>query len=136
MQSKEKRVLVDRRDNPEHSRHSGQVCQAAAKQLWMRFEGRSRIIEIGEEEEIWETEKRVRGKMGLGRDTELYVMSEGRRVDWEGLGRIQAGRTVEMGLVTRGGGRKRKTKNGNRWESLASGGERKESDGSGRDSLD
>ena len=25
------------------------------------------------------------------------MMSEGRRVDWEGLGRIQAGRTVEMG---------------------------------------
>ena len=33
----------------------------------MRFEGRSRIMEIGEEEEeIWETERRVRGKMGLG----------------------------------------------------------------------
>ena len=64
------------------------------------------------------------------------MMSEGRRVDWEGLGRIQAGGTVDMGLTMKGGRRKRKTKNGNRWESLVSGGESEESDGSGRDSLD
>ena len=101
-----------------------------------QFGGRSRINKIGEREEIWETERRVRGKMGLGRDTELYMMSEGRRVDWGGLGRIQAGGTVDMGLTMKGGRRKRKTKNGNRWESLASGGESEESDGSGRDSLD
>ena len=41
-----------------------------------------------------------------------------------------------MGLTMKGGRRKRKTTNGNRWESLASGGESEESDGSGRDSLD
>ena len=96
---------------------SHQQQQAVAKQM-MRFEGRSRPIEIGEEEEeIWETEERVREKMGLGRGTELKMMSEGRRVDWEGLAEIQAGRMAEVGLMTRGGGQKRKTKTGNQWGS-------------------
>ena len=79
--------------------------QAIAKQIWLRFEGRSRLKDI-REEEIGKL-RESRREDGLGKDTELYMMSEGRRIDWGGLGDVQAGRVVEVGLMMRGGGKKK-----------------------------
>ena len=53
--------------------------------------------------------------MELAEDTELYMTSEGRRIYWEGLENFEAGGMVEIGLMMRGGGKK---KTGNPWESL------------------
>ena len=61
--------------------------------------------------------------MGLGKDLDLYVTSEGRRIDWGDSGKVQDVWTIEVGFRMKGGGIKRKTKIGNHWESLASGGE-------------
>ena len=42
------------------------VQQAAAKQVWFRFEGKTRHIDIWGQD--WEIEKEARERMGLGKD--------------------------------------------------------------------
>ena len=77
--------------------------------------------------------------MRLGKDLDLYMTSEGRRIDWGDLGKVQDGGMIEVGFRMKGGGMKRKTKTGNHWESLASGGESKgseETERSGRDETE
>ena len=62
--------------------------------------------------------------MGLGKDLDIKMTSEGRRIDWKDLEEIRDGVMIEVGLRMKGGGmKKKKTKTGNHWESLASGGE-------------
>ena len=61
--------------------------------------------------------------MGLGKDLDMYMTSEGRKIDWRDLGEIRDGGMIEVGLRMHGGGMKKETKTENHWESLASGGE-------------
>ena len=62
--------------------------------------------------------------MRLGKDLGIYVTSEGRRIGWKDLEEIRDGVMIEVGLRMKGGGMKKKsTKIGNHWESLASNGE-------------
>ena len=102
-----------------------QVRQAATKQAWFRIEGKTRLIDIGRRDS--EIEKEARETMGLGKDLDIYkdiyMTSEGRKIDWRDLGEIRDGGMIEVGLRMKGGGMKKKTKTGNHWESLASGGE-------------
>ena len=56
--------------------------------------------------------------MGLGKDLDLYMTSEGRRIDWGDLGKVQGGGTIDVGFGMKGGGMKRKTNTGNHWESF------------------
>ena len=66
--------------------------------------------------DLWRSEKgkteglgrEVREKTGLKKDTDMH-MSEGRKVDWRELGRIEEGRLVEITPVMKGGGKKKKT---------------------------
>ena len=64
--------------------------------------------------------------MVLGKDAEVNFMSEGKQVDWRELWNVHADKVVEIELMMRGDGRKKKT--GNPWERLASGGEREETE--------
>ena len=100
----------------------GDTATAAAKQVWFRFEGKTRLVDIwGRDLEI---EKEAREKMRLGKDLDIYMTSEGRMIGWKDLEEIRDGEMIEVGLRMKGGGKKNKgTKSGNQWESLASGGE-------------
>ena len=81
-----------------------------------------RLIDIGGQD--WEIEKEARGRMGLGKDLDLNMTSEGRKIDWGDLGKIQGGGMIEVGFRMKGGGMKENTETGNHWQSLASGGAR------------
>ena len=73
--------------------------------------------------------------MEIGGDMWLYMMNEGKRIDWRDLGNVQDGGMVEIGFRMRGGGKK-KTKTGNQWESLASGGGSERTEESGNDGTE
>ena len=76
-------------------------------------------------------EGETREKMGLGEETELCMVCEGRRVDWGDLEKVDEGRVVEVGLMIKGGGKKEKgTKNP--WDSSGSEAEKGETDKSGK----
>ena len=44
--------------------------------------------------------------MGLEKDTEVYMMSEGRKVDWKEFERIEEDRLAETTLVMKSGGKR------------------------------
>ena len=67
--------------------------------------------------------ERGQRKDGTWEDLDMYMTSEGRKIDWGSSGEIRDGRMIEVGLRMKGGGMKKKTKTGNHWKSLASGGE-------------
>ena len=117
----EKPEVETRKTRVDPAERVHRVQQAAAKQKRFRIEGKTRLIDIGGQD--WEIEKEAREKMRLGKDLDLYVTSEGRKIDWGDLGKIQDGGMIEVGFRMKGGRMKRKTKTGNHWESLASGGE-------------
>ena len=52
-----------------------------ARQIWVRIQGRGQETE-GLEKEVGE-------KVGLERGTEVYMLSEGRKVGWRELGRLE-----------------------------------------------
>ena len=72
------------------------VQQEAAKQVRFRIELKTRLKDIGRQD--WGTEKGAREKMGLGTDLDLYMTSEGRKIDWGDLGKIQDGGVIEVGF--------------------------------------
>ena len=98
------------------------------------MEGKTRFIDIGGQD--WEIEREARERMGLGKDMDLNKTSEGMRIDWRDFGKVQDGGMIEVGFRMKGGGMKRKTKTGNHWESLASGGESEGSEGTERSGID
>ena len=74
-------------DDPAEKVH--RVKQAAAKQVWFRFERKTRLIDVRGQD--WEIEKEARERMGLGKDLDIYMTSEGRRIDWKDLEEIRDG---------------------------------------------
>ena len=93
-----------------------------AKQIWFRFEGKTRAIDIwGQDSEI---EEEIREKMRIEKRWDIYMTNEGKVVGWRDLEEIRDGRMVEIGLRMRSGGKKKKgTRRGNQRENLVSGGE-------------
>ena len=87
---------------------AGDPRSPKAKQIWVRWEGRSRAVDLS---------RHMREKMKdwLGVDTEegLYLICGGRRVQWDNLEEVQEERVVEIMAETRGGtGNKKKVKEG------------------------
>ena len=72
--------------------------------------------------------------MELGEDAETYMMSEGRKVGWEGFGEDGRGQVVEVVSMMKGGGKEKK-KVRNPWESSASEFEKDETDRLGEESF-
>ena len=100
------------------------VQQAVAKQIWFRFEGKTRAIDIwGQDSEI---EEEIREKMKIEKRWDIYMTNEGKVVGWRDLEEVRDGERVEIGFRMRGGGKKKKKKgarSGNQRENLVSGGE-------------
>ena len=63
---------------------AGSPRNARAKQVWMRWEGRSRAMELEEQtEEV--LERRVRRRLNVETEAGLYMTCDGRRLTWREL---------------------------------------------------
>ena len=89
------------RNDPAGETH--RVQQAAAKQIWFRFEGKTRTIDIwGQDSEI---EEEIREKMRIEKGWNIYMTNEEKVIGWRDLEEIRDGWMVEIGLRMIGGGR-------------------------------
>ena len=88
----------------------------------MKFDGRSRPWDIGEEERGRELKERWEKENGMAAG-EVRLMAEGRMVGWEDLANLVDGSAVQVLENVRGGMGKnsRKMKEKNPWESDGSG---------------
>ena len=64
----------------------------------------------GVEETAGETEQKVRSLMALSDESEIYVVSEGRRGKWSDWAELREGRAKEVLWPLKGGGKKMKKK--------------------------
>ena len=63
---------------------------------WVRFGRKTRLDEVGEET-AGRLMERTRDMMDLGRETGVYLVSEGRRADWEeDVERMEEGKTIHF----------------------------------------
>ena len=103
-----------------HQEHQEGNCakqeqNLAARQIWYRFEGRSRPAEVrpGREREAEENAKKV---LGFTSEDQIYLVVGGKVVSWEEVTKMEEDVTVEVTCAMRGGGRK-KRKERNSWNS-------------------
>ena len=80
--------------------------QSAMKQIWFRFGGRSKPMEVGRgvEEEMEENERTT---WRILDETQVYLLAEGRTLDWTDVTRLEDGRTVEVVCAVKGAGDKK-----------------------------
>ena len=58
--------------------------QSKQRQVWVRFEGRTKAVDVcGTEEEV---RKRIQTAIGRAREEEMHVTSRGRKESWESGG--------------------------------------------------
>ena len=102
------------RSDPAGEAH--RVQQAVAKQIWFRFEGKTRAVDIWGQD-LEKSKKRSEKRW------DIYMTNEGKVVGGRDLEEIRDGRMVEIGLRMSGGKKKKGTRSGNQRENLVSGGE-------------
>ena len=86
--------------------------QSKQRQVWVRFEGHTKAVDVGGTEE--ETRKRIQTAIGGAREEEMYVTSQGRKETWESVAAMENGRVIAVTVKMRGGmGKKRSKKNRN-----------------------
>ena len=76
---------------PRYSRDKSHIDRfglARVKQIWIRFDGKTRLTEV-EEEEAVRLEERMREMMDLKEETGIYMVGEERRVDWGDVVRLE-----------------------------------------------
>ena len=96
--------------------------QSKQRQVWVRFEGQTKAVDVGGTEE--EVRKRIQTAIGGAREEEMYMTSQGRRETWESVAAMENGRVVEVTVKMRGGmGKKRNKKDRNPWNTPSSGSE-------------
>ena len=96
--------------------------QSKQRQVWVRFEGQTKAVDVGGTEE--EVRKRIQTAIGGAREEEIYLTSQGRRETWESVAAMENGRVVEVTVRMRGGmGKKRNKKDRNPWNTPSSGSE-------------
>ena len=78
------------------------------RQVWVRFEGRTKAVDAGGTEE--EVRKRIQTAIGGARADEMYVTSQGRKETWESVPAMGNGRVVEVTVKMRGGSGKKGNK--------------------------
>ena len=86
------------RNDPAGETHGVQL--AATKQIWFRFEGKTRIIDIwGQDPEI---EEEIRERMRIEGSWDIYMTNEGKVIGWRDLEQMRDGEMVEIRLRMRG----------------------------------
>ena len=86
------------RSGPAGEEH--RVQQAVAKQIWVRFEGKTRTNDIWRQDS--DIEEEIREKMRIEKRWDIYMTNEGKVVGWRDLEARRDGRMVEIGLRMRG----------------------------------
>ena len=103
-----------------HQEHQEGNCvkqeqQPAARQIWYRFEGRSRPAEV-KPGRGKEAEEDARRDLVITSENQIYLIAGGRVVSWEEVTMMEENTTVGVTCAMRGGGRK-KRKERNPWNS-------------------
>ena len=78
---------------PRYSRdksHIDRFALARVKHIWIRFDGKTRLTKVEEEEAV--RLERMREMMDLMEETGIYMVCEERRVDWWKTGGGENGR--------------------------------------------
>ena len=113
------RSLVPRSRSRQISGETNRPEQSKQRQVSVRFEGRTKAVDVGGTEE--EVRKRIQTAVGGAREEEMYVTSQGRKETWESVAAMENGRVVEVTVKMRGGmGKKRNKKNSNLWNTPSS----------------
>ena len=81
--------------------HIDRFGLARVKQIWIRFDGKTRLTEV-EEEEAVRLEERVREMMDVKEETGIYMVCEESRVDWGDVVRLEEVKTVDVALRVEG----------------------------------
>ena len=104
----------DKRGHVRTSRRQAQLAQrSAAKQVWVRIEEKTRLVEVGEETaEGLENKTREGLELGGG-ENRVYVVIEGGGLDWEGVVGMKEGKTIDIVCKMNGGGKQMKKVNRN-----------------------
>ena len=84
-----------------------QVQGSTTRQGSVRFGGKTRLIEVVEET-AGRLEERKRDMMDLGTETEVFLVSEGGRPDWEDWVRMEERKMTDFMCRTKRGGKKKK----------------------------
>ena len=80
-----------------------------ARQVWLKMNGKVKAVEL-RDESAREIEERVRRWMRVEGGMGLYVVSEGRRLSWEGLAGLDDGKMAEVMIELKGGMSKKKNR--------------------------
>ena len=102
--------ISDETNRPEQSKQG---------QLWVRFEGKTRAVDLGGTEE--EMRERIQTAIKQTWEGEVYVTNQGRRETWKSVAAMEDGRAIEVTVKMKGGvGKKRGKKNRNPWNTPSS----------------
>ena len=80
-----------------------------ARQVWLKMDGKIKVVDLGEETGK-EMEEKVRRWMTVEKGTGLYVICEGRRLSWRDLAELGDGKTAEVMIELKGVMSKKKSK--------------------------
>ena len=80
-----------------------------ARQVWLKMDGKIKVVDLGEETGK-EMEEKVRRWMRVEKGTGLYVICEGRRLSWRDLAELGDGKTAEVMIELKGVMSKKKSK--------------------------
>ena len=80
-----------------------------ARQVWLKMNGKVKAVDL-KDESAREIEERIRRWMRVKEGMGLYVVSEGRRLSWEGLAGLDDGKTAEVMIELKGGMSKKKNR--------------------------
>ena len=80
-----------------------------ARQVWLKMNGKVKAVDL-KDESAREIEERIRRWMRVKEGMGLYVVSEGRRLSWEGLAGLDDGKMAEVMIELKGGMSKKKNR--------------------------
>ena len=92
-----------------HRNIKGSPQGLQARQVWLKMDGRVKVVDLGDETGK-EMEEKVRRWMGVEEGIGLYVICKGRRLSWRDLAELGDGKTAEVMIELKGGMSKKKSK--------------------------
>ena len=92
-----------------HRNIKGSPQGSQARQVWLKMDGRVKVVDLGDETGK-EMEEKVRRWMRVEEGMGLYVICEGRRLSWRDLAELGDGKTAEVMIELKGGMSKKKSK--------------------------
>ena len=101
-----------------HRNIKGSPQGPQARQVWLKMDGRVKVVDLGDETGK-EMEEKVRKWMRVEEGISLYVICEGWRLSWKDLAELGDGKTAEVMIELKGGMSKKKSKK-NPWNTPVS----------------